>query len=512
MIIVIDGESGTGKSTIAKSVSDILGWLCVKTGDIYRQIAYTALKQGMDCTKEEDIIKLLKYSIRDNCLQLFEYTNEDAIHSEECACVAAIMAEVTRIKAVINSSIQLYIKEKNAVVEGRNVVTSMFPEAVVKVLLFADIETRTARRIKQLENNSDSKSVRESLQYRDKIIPSGNGDYDVFINTSRYDIEDTVSMILRAYYMRTHTRSLLEFKHFLYSSCQRDTAYNSCVNEWSPSNPTRGHCAIASMLAYEYFGGSIQRGYNVKKGEWHYWNVIDDVIYDFTREQYKDDHICIQDVQSVSFETLIANSDTRCRYELLKERLICIENNFWRINDLILKCKKCLNAHAPSFQTVSLGSKCEILVVGEAPAKNGWRLTGKAWINEQGNLVPTGKILKKLLNGIGLDIDEISYMEAIKCYPEKGRITKEHATNCKDFCYKQIDILKPQIILSMGKYATEYLLGAEEKFSDMVGNIYSMTISNSIYTVIPIYHTSPASPLSYKGNLGVFEKIKNLIL
>lgn len=511
MIIAIDGESGTGKSTAAKSVSDILGWICVKTGDIYRQIAYTALERGIDFTKEEDIIKLLKYTIRDNCLQLFEYSNEDVIYSEACARSATIMAKSMGLKAAINNSIQLYIKEKNAVVEGRNVVSSMFPEAVVKVLLFADIETRTVRRIKQLENNSDLKSVRESLQYRDNIIPSGNGHYDIFINTSSYDLEDTVSMILRAYYKKTHMRTLLELKHFLYSSYQRDTAYNSCADEWSPRNPTRGHCAIVAMLVYEYFGGDIKKGYNVKKGEWHYWNVIDNVIYDFTKDQYKDDNICFQDIQIVSFETLIGNSDTRHRYELLKERSIHTEKSFWNINNLILECKKCVSAHAPVFETVSLGTKCEILVVGEAPAKNGWRLTGKAWMNEKGNLVPTGKILQKLLNGIGLDIDEISYMEAIKCYPEKGKIKKEHTNNCKDFCYKQIDILKPQIILSMGKYATEYLLGSKEKFSDMVGNIYSMIISNSSYTVIPIYHTSPASPLSYKGNMEVFNKIKNLI-
>ena len=511
MIIAIDGESGTGKSTVAKSVSDILGWICIKTGDIYRQIAYTAFKKGIDCTNEEDIIKLLKYSIKDKCLQLFEYTNEDTIHSEEYARAAAAMAKSRGLKTVINNSIKLYIKEMDAVVEGRNVADSMFPEAAVKVLLFADIETRTERRIKQLDNNPDLKSVRESLQYRDKTIPSGNGHYDVFINTSNYDIEDTVSMILRAYYKRTHTRTLLELKHFLYSSYQQDTAYISCADEWNDSNPTRGHCAIVSMLVYEYFGGDIQRGYNVKKGEWHYWNVIDDVIYDFTKEQYKDNNICFQNVQSVSFETLMENNDTRHRYELLKERSMRIEKSFWEINDLILKCKKCLNTHTPAFETVSLGKKCEILVVGEAPAKNGWRLTGKAWINAKGNLVPTGKTLQKLLNIIGLDIDDISYMEAIKCYPEKGMVTKEHTSNCKDFCYKQIDILKPQIILSMGKYATEFLLGDEEKFSDMVGNTYSMTISNRTYTIIPIYHTSPASPLSYKGNLEVFEKIKNLM-
>lgn len=512
MIIAIDGESGTGKSTAAKLVSEILGWTCVKTGDIYRQIAYAALKRGIDCTKEEAIIKILEYSIKDNCLQLTECTDEDVIHSEEFARAVALMVASMRIKTVINNSIQLYIMDKNAVVEGRNVASSMFPEAVVKVLLFSDIETRTVRRINQLENNSDFKSVKESLQFRDKIIPSGNGYYDVLINTSSYDVEDTVSMILRAYYKRTHTRSLLELKHFLYSSYQMDTAYNSCANEWSVSNPTRGHCAITAMLVYEYFGGDIQKGYNFERGEWHYWNVIDDVIYDFTKDQYKDDNICFQNIQSTSFETLIENSDTRRRYELLKERLICTEKRFWEINDLILSCKKCINAHAPTFETVSLGKKCEILVVGEAPAKNGWRLTGKAWMNEKSKLVPTGKTLQKLLNIIGLNIDEISFMEVIKCYPERGKVTKEHTDNCKDFCYKQIDILKPQIILSMGKYATEYLLGTNEKFSDMVGNIYSITISDSIYTVIPIYHTSPASPQSYKGNLDVFEIIKKLIV
>lgn len=511
MIIAIDGESGTGKSTAAKTVSKILGWLCVKTGDIYRQVVYMALSQGIDYRNAEDITKFLEYSINGNCLQLSGYTGGKSIHNEKYACAAANMALSTEIKSAINSSIQSYIKDKNAVIEGRNIATNVCPEAVVKVLLIADLKVRAARRNKQLGEKVDIESTGKSLQYRDKIISSGKGSYDVVINTSNYDVEDTVSIILRTYYKRTHTRSLLELKHFLYSSYQKDTAYLSCIDEWSLSNPTRGHCAIVSMLVYEYFGGVIYKGYNPLKCEWHYWNVIDGVTYDFTREQYKEDNISFENIQSIEFETLIENRNTRQRYEILKQRVRSTEHRFWKINNLILNCKRCLNVHTPAFETVSFGKRCEILVIGEAPAKNGWRLTGKAWINEKGNLVPTGKTLQKLLNKIGLDIDDVSYMEAIKCYPDNGKVTKAQTINCKQYCYEQIDILKPQIILSMGKYATEFLIGIEKKFSDMVGNTYSMDTSNGSYTVIPIYHTSPASPLSYKGNLEVFERIEEFI-
>jgi cytidylate kinase len=133
---------------------------------------------------------------------LFEYNNDDAIHKEEYARAAALMAETKNVKFLINNSIQKFLQGKSAVVEGRNVSTIMFPEAEIKVLLFADIETRTIRRLKQLNNDSDYKSVKESLQYRDKVIPSGNGNYDVLVNTSNYNLEDTVSMILRVYYKK----------------------------------------------------------------------------------------------------------------------------------------------------------------------------------------------------------------------------------------------------------------------------------------------------------------------
>lgn len=73
---------------------------------------------------------------------------------------------------------------------------------------------------------------------------------------------------------------------------------------------------------------------------------------------------------------------------------------------------------------------------------------------------------------------------------------------------KQISIIKPKIIITLGEFPTRTLLDFKfKKFSDVVGNIYDI----NDYKILPIYHPSPISPLSYKGNLPVFEKLKRYL-
>lgn len=70
---------------------------------------------------------------------------------------------------------------------------------------------------------------------------------------------------------------------------------------------------------------------------------------------------------------------------------------------------------------------------------------------------------------------------------------------------KQLSIIKPRIILSLGDAASKTILDIKyKKFSDIVGKEF---LVNGI-KVIPIYHPSPISPLSYKGNITIFEKLK----
>lgn len=71
---------------------------------------------------------------------------------------------------------------------------------------------------------------------------------------------------------------------------------------------------------------------------------------------------------------------------------------------------------------------------------------------------------------------------------------------------KQLEILKPKLIITLGEFPTKNILNFNFlKFSDVVGQIYE--VNN--YKVLPIYHPSPISPKSYKGNIPIFEHLKN---
>lgn len=159
----------------------------------------------------------------------------------------------------------------------------------------------------------------------------------------------------------------------------------------------------------------------------------------------------------------------------------------------------------PNSKTVSIGISNDIVILGEAPANNGWRKSGVAWYDVNNKLLPSGVILQKLLNEIDLKIEDTCFLEAIKCYPKDRKYLNRCSINCKKYLIKQLDIIKPKIILSLGDAATRAILDFKyKKFKDVVGKTFEL----NGYKVIPIYHPSPVSPLSYKGNIEIFKNLK----
>ena len=166
----------------------------------------------------------------------------------------------------------------------------------------------------------------------------------------------------------------------------------------------------------------------------------------------------------------------------------------------------------PNSTTVSVGKKSDIVILGEAPANNGWRKSGIAWYDENHKLLTSGVVLQKLLKIIDYTLDDIYFLEAVKCFPKDKKYLKECSNNCRKYLLRQLQIINPQMILALGDVATRSLLEMKySKFADVVGQCFDY----NGFDVIPIYHPSPISPLSYNGNVEIFktaikEKVKVL--
>lgn len=181
------------------------------------------------------------------------------------------------------------------------------------------------------------------------------------------------------------------------------------------------------------------------------------------------------------------------------------------IENKIKNCRLCGELPKLTCDTIKLGNS-RILVLGESPAKDGWIVSGKAFYNSKGKLQATGKILQDLLSICNLTIDDINFTECCKCIIADRKNLRTCMSNCKEILFAQLDSFDCDIILPMGQYSTEAILGKKvTKLKDFVGKEYYIDFGTSKKLVIPIYHTSPANPLCYKGNKIIFEKINELI-
>lgn len=180
------------------------------------------------------------------------------------------------------------------------------------------------------------------------------------------------------------------------------------------------------------------------------------------------------------------------------------------IDKEIYSCNLCTDMveKFPDSKTVSIGKDNKIVILGEAPANNGWRKSGVAWYDINSKLLPSGVVMQKLLDILDIKLEDTYFLEAIKCYPKDRKYLSKCSNNCKEYLFRQLSIIKPKVILSLGDAATKTILDIKYKnFSDVVGKKYDI----DGMTIIPIYHPSPISPKSYIGNIPIFSELKDIV-
>lgn len=283
----------------------------------------------------------------------------------------------------------------------------------------------------------------------------------------------------------------------------KDLCYPKVQCDWNENNRCFGMCAITSLIINDYFGGDICKIY--VDGISHYFNLIENNIVDLTKDQFNRE-MDYKDYKIMDREKILTD-DTKNRYITLKARLI---NKLLRqVDKKVYSCKSCdkLVDKFPDDVTVFLGKDNDIVLVGEAPANNGWRKSHKLWIDLNGKVLPSGLVLQKLFDIIDRNIFETTFLESVKCYPLERKNLKTCSSNCKNIVLEQLKILNPKLIITLGEFPTRNLLDFKfNKFADVVGKIYEV----NDYKLLPIYHPSPISPKSYTGNIPIFEKLRNM--
>ena len=214
MIIAIDGPAGSGKSTISKLVAKDLDLIYLDTGAMYRLVTLKALKMGIldgnleDLDKINELLDNLEIDIREDGFYLDGVDVSEEIRkpivSENVSKIAAI--KEVRIKMVDLQ--RAFSKEKNVILDGRDIGTVVFPNADLKVFLVADARERANRRYKELTEKGENVSLEEIYQnilMRDKIdstreeAPLKKAEDAVEVDTTSKNIDEVKEKILNLY-------------------------------------------------------------------------------------------------------------------------------------------------------------------------------------------------------------------------------------------------------------------------------------------------------------------------
>ena len=157
IVVAIDGYSSCGKSTLAKALAKKLHFIYIDSGSMYRAVTLYLQRNKVDITNELQVAEALK-NIHLN-FHSRDYQTHITLNDEEVSeeirnmAVSEMVSEVSAIKAVRKEMVkqqQRMGRSKNIVMDGRDIGTTVFPDAQVKIFMTADPKIRAERRFKEL--------------------------------------------------------------------------------------------------------------------------------------------------------------------------------------------------------------------------------------------------------------------------------------------------------------------------------------------------------------------------
>ena len=208
-IIAIDGPAGAGKSTIARSLAERLGYVYIDTGAMYRAIAFWAMREGV---RLDDALRLEQLALAAE-IELLSHRRvrlngqdvSDAIRTFEVSGAASKVAAVSLVRAAMVSKQRRIAESANVVMEGRDIGSVVFPDARVKIFLDADPAERVKRRageqpdvpLGDLATQIAERDHRDRARAESPLVQAADAVYVDTTGLSPAEVEEEILKIVR---------------------------------------------------------------------------------------------------------------------------------------------------------------------------------------------------------------------------------------------------------------------------------------------------------------------------
>ena len=214
MIIAIDGPAGAGKSTVSRLLAKKLGFLYIDTGAMYRALTLKAIRQNLDVNDTACLIAMARNTLvdlkneHDGALRVL-LDNNDVTSQIRQPSITQLVSDIARIKEVREVMLEVQRRlgrDRDSVLDGRDIGTVVFPDADKKFYIDADFDERVRRRYKELKELGQDISPRDveaDLRNRDTIdstrecAPLKKAEDAIYVDTTDMTIDEVVKRILK---------------------------------------------------------------------------------------------------------------------------------------------------------------------------------------------------------------------------------------------------------------------------------------------------------------------------